>query len=602
MASLSDIPFLSGYTQQNQINRDTSAANLQQATGQMGLLAQMQAQQELRRKQAMEEQGRQALSSLPTGATSEQVMQAMRPYASPEHVFQWTQAAELKKAQADQTKQIAMARLAQQTQRDMNEVIHRADKATSDQERFHWRQQMDVIKADATQQALQIAAGNYNYNTGNVVQPYSMQVPGLSGMQLPTMPPGQTPAPAQTAQPAAPAGADQIEMLHNAMSGTGAPTATPAANALGFQTPEAMVGQGAPQQAPIMRADMPTDAQAQARALQLAAQGKPVAIRGPAPDSVPPERQPTAYLNEPGPAVPPPVTNQGMDPRDFVAAKGGGMLSDLARATAPPAAAQPTASAATTPQAMPEFTGSPREIAHAKNQWLMQQAKTEAGLGNMRAGDQIVNAIVEGRMPLPTGFALKSPYWQDVMDRVAKVNPNFDATIYGARQAARRTFASGPEAKNVTALNTVIGHLGTLDEAAQRLENGDLRIANAVFNRLATEIGDPRVQTFDTAKQAVAEEAMRVFRGAVGASEIEARQWGERINSSGSPKQLRGVIAEMGKLFQSRIDALASQFERTTAPGGGNPASVDPKNKEKLQQLIQQGSPATQDFSRLWKK
>ena len=230
---------------------------------------------------------------------------------------------------------------------------------------------------------------------------------------------------------------------------------------------------------------------------------------------------------------------------------------------------------------MPKFTGSPRQIAEAQNKWLASQAK--GGEAGGKASETIVDAIVGGRMQPPTGFALRSPYWQDVMERVNAKDPKFDATKYGARAAAARTFASGPEARNVTALNTVIGHLGTLDEAAQALNNKDLRAFNAVANRMATEMGDPRIQNFDTARQAVAEETMRVFRQ-VGASEREAREWGDRISSAGSPAQLRGVIATLGELLDSRVKAIGQQYERTVNQGG-NPARVDPENVKKLDKL-----------------
>lgn len=215
----------------------------------------------------------------------------------------------------------------------------------------------------------------------------------------------------------------------------------------------------------------------------------------------------------------------------------------------------------------------------------------EAVKTNFAASEAIVDAIKDGRMQLPSGFALKSPYWQNVLERVAQKDPNFDASRYGARAAARRTFASGPEARNVTALNTVIGHLGTLDEMAMSLNNKDVRLQNMVINRLRTELGDPRVQNFDTARQAVAEETMRVFRQ-VGASEAEARAWGERISSSGSPAQLRGVISTLGELLESRIQAVGQQYERTVNEQG-NPARVDPKNQQKLNRMRQPSPTST---------
>lgn len=252
-----------------------------------------------------------------------------------------------------------------------------------------------------------------------------------------------------------------------------------------------------------------------------------------------------------------------------------------AAAIVAPAAPSPVPAAPVMP---PAIVNAPKKI---QDQWLLAQSKPGA---SGTASDTVVDAIISGRMQMPTGFALRSPYWQDVIERVSAKDPKFDATRYAARAAARRTFSSGPEARNVTALNTVIGHLGTLDEAATALDNGDVRVFNAVANRLATELGDPRVQNFDTAKQAVAEETMRVFRQ-VGASESEARQWGERINSSGSPKQLRGVISTLGNLLDSRVQAIAQQYERTVNEVQ-NPARLDPSNLRTLDRLRQGGQPS----------
>lgn len=346
---------------------------------------------------------------------------------------------------------------------------------------------------------------------------------------------------------------------------TGMRVATPAAPALTPAAPTPMVQGQAPNEAAAIAAIQ-------------AGGGRPMSIEIPTQAAA----APAAPVSAPPVLPPTPAPQNNMDARDL-------RLQGGAPVSAPVAA--PVATAPEAP-AMPNFTGSPRQIAEAKNKWLAAQGK--GGEGGGKAGDNVVQAIVDGRMAMPTGFALRSPYWQDVIERVAKQDPNFDAGKYGARAAARRTFASGPEARNVTALNTVIGHLGTLDEAATALSNGDIRLFNSVANRLATETGDPRVQNFDTAKQAVAEETMRVFRQ-VGASESEARMWGERITASGSPKQLKGVIATLGTLLDSRVEAIGQQYERTVNGGGGNPASVDPKNRVTLDRLKASGTTGFSD-------
>lgn len=74
--------------------------------------------------------------------------------------------------------------------------------------------------------------------------------------------------------------------------------------------------------------------------------------------------------------------------------------------------------------------------------------------------------------------------------------------------------------------------------------------------------------------------------------------WGERITASGSPAQLKGVIATLGELLDSRVKAISQQYERTVTQGG-NPAKVDPKNIEVLNRLRSGGASGTN--ARGWK-
>lgn len=56
-----------------------------------------------------------------------------------------------------------------------------------------------------------------------------------------------------------------------------------------------------------------------------------------------------------------------------------------------------------------------------------------------------VKALAEGRMAFPTGTALKSAYWQDMLQKVAQYDPSFDAVNYTARAGTRKAFTSGKE-------------------------------------------------------------------------------------------------------------------------------------------------------------
>ena len=72
-------------------------------------------------------------------------------------------------------------------------------------------------------------------------------------------------------------------------------------------------------------------------------------------------------------------------------------------------------------------------------------------------------------------FALKSPYWQKMLQLVAQYDPSFDAVEYNARARAQTNATSGKLAQNNNALNTGIGHVWQLARRSTRctMANGD---------------------------------------------------------------------------------------------------------------------------------
>jgi hypothetical protein len=172
-----------------------------------------------------------------------------------------------------------------------------------------------------------------------------------------------------------------------------------------------------------------------------------------------------------------------------------------------------------------------------------------------------VKAVVEGRMQPPSGFALKSPQIQALMRAAAQYEPGFDLTKWGARAATAKDFASGQAAKNVTSLNTVVGHLGDLKEKADALDNGGIPIFNQIGNAYNTATGGAKVNNFNIARNAVADELAKVFKGS-GISDHEIAQWKETLNAAQSPEQLKGAIKTAIGLMDSRLSALNDQRDR----------------------------------------
>jgi hypothetical protein len=172
-----------------------------------------------------------------------------------------------------------------------------------------------------------------------------------------------------------------------------------------------------------------------------------------------------------------------------------------------------------------------------------------------------VKAYAEGRQPLPTGFALKSPYFQNMLRMVTQYDPTFDAVNYNARAGTRRDFTSGKSAVTINAMNTALGHLDQLDNAATALNNGDFPKVNAIGNWFSTETGKPAPKNFNAIAGLVAEELTRVYRG-VGGAEADIKRHMDDISVNSSPEQIRGALYNISELLKSKLDAMGEQYNQ----------------------------------------
>lgn len=189
------------------------------------------------------------------------------------------------------------------------------------------------------------------------------------------------------------------------------------------------------------------------------------------------------------------------------------------------------------------------------------QRNISALSGVNQSVQDVVRALVDYRIPLPSGFALRSPYWQQVLRLATEYDPTFDATQYQIRMRTRQDFTSGQSARAINSLNTVVGHLDTLQKRARELAPSWSPAFNTVKNLVRTQQGSALVKNFTTARDAVANELTRVFRN-TGGTESDIRKWSENISAAGSPEQLQGAIDQALDLMDSRLDALRSQYEK----------------------------------------
>lgn len=171
-----------------------------------------------------------------------------------------------------------------------------------------------------------------------------------------------------------------------------------------------------------------------------------------------------------------------------------------------------------------------------------------------------VKAFVEGRANVA------GRNMQKMLPLITSYDPNFQASDYPVRLALRKGYqGGGKQFQEMQAIDTVAGHLGNLAKSADNLKNTSFPWWNMVGNMALQNTGDPRVDKFNTDKQAVSNELSKAYRGGQ-VTEGDVREWQTNINSSKSPEQLRQVIGEFNDLLDSKRKALESGYRAGMGP------------------------------------
>jgi hypothetical protein len=210
----------------------------------------------------------------------------------------------------------------------------------------------------------------------------------------------------------------------------------------------------------------------------------------------------------------------------------------------------------------------------------------------------VVRAIIEGRQDPPASFAQKSPYWQDVMQKVYAIDPGFNQQ----RAQLRKAYTVGPPSKEINAINTAMGHVGVLGDAIDALNNGDVKVLNSIANKLGVQIGKDNVTTFNTIVHRVGPELSKAYIGA-GGSAGERGTDEKDFDPSLGPQQLKSNVAITAQLLRSKIGALENQWDQNKAPSMPSFGAqfISPEAKRQLDKWSPQtggpgGSPANTDF------
>ena len=213
--------------------------------------------------------------------------------------------------------------------------------------------------------------------------------------------------------------------------------------------------------------------------------------------------------------------------------------------------------------------------------------------------DGMVDLIGTGKMQPPTGLALRNPRIVSLMEQVAQKYPNFDATDYGARQLAAKSFSTGKDGQSVQSANTALNHLDTLRQLATAQNNGDIRTVNDIKNRISKEFGGTAPANLQAAVTMVGPEISRAVIGA-GGGQGDRDKVDAALASlvKGGPDQQAGTIGTMQDLFGGRLTEAQRTYERTT----GRKDFADTLLSPAAQKVLAARSGSTSDSSDLHSK
>lgn len=206
---------------------------------------------------------------------------------------------------------------------------------------------------------------------------------------------------------------------------------------------------------------------------------------------------------------------------------------------------------------------------------------------------------IEGRRAFPKGAAMRNPRVQLAVDVAMQADPTLDEANSATRVATRKDFTSGMMSRNLTALNTAIGHLKSLQAVGNKLNNFGSPLVNQPINAFQSQVlGDPRVNNFNTTVQAFATELAKVFKGTGAPSLTELEDWKKSADPNMSPPQLEGFVRTAAELLQSRIDAMGDAYTRGMGKSADPMTLLNPKAAQAFQSIYS-GAPAGEKETRV---
>ena len=219
-----------------------------------------------------------------------------------------------------------------------------------------------------------------------------------------------------------------------------------------------------------------------------------------------------------------------------------------------------------------------------------RQNITIQGLGSVDQPSSTAQMVANYQVPLQTALARTPIAARNILlDQIKAVNPQFQEQYYESFKKAEENATSGKLGDSSRALNTMMGHLGVLNQAADALHNNDIQGLNRIANAIGAQLGSTAKTTYDTIVHRLGPEVTKAYIAGGGTSG-ERGSNEEDFSSNLAPKQIKQNIGISAYLADSLIKANQEQYNRGTYGRGQQKLMTD--EAEGIRQRLVQQAPA----------
>lgn len=184
----------------------------------------------------------------------------------------------------------------------------------------------------------------------------------------------------------------------------------------------------------------------------------------------------------------------------------------------------------------------------------------------------------------------RSPQTQKLIQDLSYFYPGVDIDNINQRVDTLKDFSSAKTSQNITAFNTALQHLNTLNDLIPKMNNQGSEWFNGVAQNIEAGSGignNPNVAAFNNTKTALSGELATAYK-ASGATQEEINQIQKGINSAGNPDNLKAAVQNAAELLGGKLQALQDKWGNTfNSPGDPQGPGGRPIISSASQQILQ---------------